>query len=96
MRVIRNADSSISVDQQEYIERKASMFGCDDKGSKIQSPMCARFMLDPRPEMPNSKMISYAREIMGSLIYATLTRLECKYACSKLSTVVTNPTEKDL
>jgi hypothetical protein len=41
-------------------------------------------------------MISYAREIMGSLIYATLTRPECKYACSKLSTVVTNPTEKDL
>ena len=33
---------------------------------------------------------------MGSLIYATLTRQECKYACSKLSSVVTNPTDKDI
>jgi hypothetical protein len=96
MRVIRNADASISIDQQEYIEKKASMYGCDTEGSKIWSPMCTQFKLDSRPEMPDPKMISYAREIMGSLIFATLTHPECKYACSKLSTVVTNPTEKDL
>ena len=98
MRITPNADSSILINQQEYIEKKADAFHQNGtKGSWIMSPMSAQFKLDDlRPETPDSNRVSYAQELMGSLIYATLTRPECKYACSKLSSVVTNPTVKEV
>ena len=47
MRITRNADSSISIDQQEYIEKKADAFHQNStKGSWIMSPMSAQFKLD--------------------------------------------------
>jgi hypothetical protein len=97
MRVTRNPDGSVSVDQQEYIEKKAALFGCDsDRGKKPTTPMCDKFRLDERPEVPDPERVTLARELVGSLNYATLTRPDVKYPCSKLASVVANPTEKDL
>ena len=97
MHVVRNADGSISVDQKEYIEKKAAAFDCvSQRGRAVLSPMSERFVLGPRPDVPDLSLVAHARELMGSLIYATLTRPECKYACSKLASVVTNPTEVDI
>jgi hypothetical protein len=97
MRVLRHDDGAISVDQKEYIEKKAKAFKCDDgRGRDVCSPMNNVFKFGPRPEVADQKLISYARELMGSLIYATLTRPDCKYSCSKLASVVTTPTEEDI
>lgn len=96
MRVVRNADGSTSIDQQEYIEKKAKAFNCEVQGTPFKSPMASDFKLGVRPEVPDKELVSYARELMGSLIYATLTRHECKYACSKLASVAVNPTRSDI
>ena len=58
--------------------------------------MDTKFVLDPRPEVVDKDMVQYARELMGSLIYATLTRHDCKYACSKLASAASNPTKRDI
>ena len=97
MRVTRNDDGSVSVDQQEYIEKKAAHFGCNGcVGKWPKTPMCDKFRLGDRPEVVDQKRVALAREIVGSLIYATLTRPDIKYPCSKLASVVTNPTEDDI
>jgi hypothetical protein len=97
MKVTRNSDGSISVDQSEYITKKAEAFKCDKKQGKVfRSPMDTKFILDPRPEVADKAMVKYARELMGSLIYATLTRHDCKYACSKLASAASNPTRRDI
>ena len=96
LRVTRDPDGSTYVDQAEYIEKKAKAFGCDGPGRFFKTPMAPGFKPGPRPEVADSSKVTLARELMGSLIYATLTWQECKYACSKLSSVVTNPTDKDI
>jgi hypothetical protein len=97
MRVTRNDDGSVSVDQEEYIEKKAVLFGCNTcSGKWPKTPMCDKFRLGARPDVVNLKHVSRARELVGSLIYATLTRPDIKYPCSKLASVVTNPTEDDM
>ena len=96
MTVKRHADGSITVNQQEYIEKKALAFDCTWSGRSVFTPMSDTFVLGPRPEVADKKLVSLARELMGSLIYATLTRPECKYACSKLASIVTNPTLVDI
>jgi hypothetical protein len=95
MRVKQNPDGSISVDQQEYIEKKAEAFGCKG-GRRCNTPMCESFKLGSRPSIVDAGRVKYARQLMGTLIYATLTRPECKYACSKLASVVTNPSKADI
>lgn len=65
-------------------------------GHPLANAMNNVFKFGPRPEVADQKLISYARELMGSLIYATLTRPDCKYSCSKLASVVTTPTEEDI
>ena len=97
MKVVKAPDGSISIDQSEYIEKKAKAFNCLGGGRRVFSPMDQRFELTEfRPTVPDTKLVSYARELMGSLIYATLTRPDCKYACSKLASVVTNPTSDEI
>jgi hypothetical protein len=96
LRVTKSTDGSISVDQQEYIEKKAAVFGVDKDVTKCKTPMAVGHMLGPRPETPNKGHVKLARELMGSLIYATLTRPDIKFACSKLASIVLNPSVEDL
>ena len=97
LRVKRDIERGITyVDQQEYIERKAAVFGITDNGYVYNTPMECNFKLGDRPEKADPELVKEARSIVGSLIYATLTRPECKYACSKLASVVTNPTQDDI
>ena len=84
------------VDQQEYIERKAAMFGITSDGYVYNTPMECNFKLGDRPAKVDTELVKEARSLVGSLIYATLTRPECKYPCSKLASVVTNPTQDDM
>jgi hypothetical protein len=85
-----------TVDQTEYIEKKAAQFGVTGDGHVYTMPMEQNFTLDDRPAVVDNKRVALARSLNGLLIYATLTRPECKYPCSKLATVVTNPTEGDV
>ena len=97
MRIRRLDNGSMTVDQTEYIEKKAAQFKCDDpKMTRYTTPMSANFQFVPRPEVVDVKLVAKARELMGSLIYASITRPDCKYPCSKLASVVTNPTEDDI
>jgi Reverse transcriptase (RNA-dependent DNA polymerase) len=96
LRVTQATDGSISVDQQEYIEKKAEMFGVDKDTKQYKTPMEVGFMLGPRPETVNKAHVTIARELMGSLIYSTLTRPDIKFACSKLASIVLNPSTDDL
>ena len=80
------------VDQQEYIEKKAALFGVNNTGRVYNTPMEDNFKLGERPAKVDPELVTEARSLVGSLIYATLTRPDCKYACSKLSSVVVNPT----
>ena len=96
MTVGRHADGSITVNQQEYIEKKAKAFGCAGGGRMVYTPMDSKFELGPRPEHVDKKLVAEARELMGSLIYATLTRPDCKFACSRLASIVTNPIADDI
>jgi hypothetical protein len=94
--VVRKDDGSTSVDQTEYIEKKARLFKCDGPGRTPATPMDVAYKVGKRPENPDKDRVALARSLMGSLIYATITRQECKYACSKLATTMTNPTEQDI
>ena len=95
LKVVRKDDGSIEVDQQEYIEKKAAVYECMS-GKWFQTPIESNFVLGPRPDVADKKLVDLARELMGSLIYATLTRPDCKFACSKLASVVINPTPADI
>jgi hypothetical protein len=86
-----------TVDQTEYVEKKAAQFGITGDGHVYYTmPMEQNFTLDDWPAVVDNKRVALARLLNGSLICATLTRPECKYPCSKLATVVTNPTEGDV
>jgi hypothetical protein len=85
-----------TVDQTESIEKKAAQFGVTGDGHVYTMPMEQNFTLDDWPAVVDNERVAWARSLNGSLIYATLTRPECKYPCSKLATVVTNPTEGDV
>jgi hypothetical protein len=84
------------VDQTEYILRKAKTFDIDAGGRHHKTPMDSDFKVGPRPDVPDENLVSTARKLLGSLIYATLTRPECKYAVSKLSTIATNPLPSEI
>jgi hypothetical protein len=97
LRVVRDmVAGTTKIDQTEYIAMKAAAFGVDGAGRDYKTPMEADFKLGPRPEEPDSNMVSEARSILGSIIYGTITRPECKFPCSKLSTIATNPVKSDI
>ena len=98
MRIRKQADGSYTVDQTEYITKKAIRYECDGvKMRRHSTPMDSNFEIEsPRPTEVDTQLVSVARELVGSLIYATITRHDCKFACSKLSSVVTNPTRNDI
>ena len=97
LRVRRDLERGVTyVDQEEYIEKKADMFGVKSEGYVYNTPMESNFKLGDRPAKADPELVKEARSMVGSLIYATLTRPDCKYACSKLASVVTNPTQDDL
>jgi hypothetical protein len=97
MRVKYDMDKGVTtVDQTEYIEKKASVYGISDDGYVYNTPMESNFKLGDRPATADPKLVEVARAMCGSLIYATLTRPECKFPCSKLASVVTNPTPDDI
>jgi hypothetical protein len=85
-----------TVDQTEYIEKKASVYGISDTGYVYNTPMECNFKLGERPAAVDPALVEEARSLCGSLIYATLTRPDCKYPCSKLASVVTNPRLEDM
>ena len=96
LRVTRDVEHGVTyVDQAEYIEKKAAMYGVNGEGFVYTTPMETNFKLDDRPAKVDQERVSESRSIVGALIYATLTRPDCKYACSKLASVVTNPTPAD-
>ena len=96
LRVTRDLrNGTISVDQTEYIEQKASQFGITEGGHVYKTPMETDFKLGERPATADVGLVKLARSLNGSLIYATLTRPECKYPCSKLASITINPTEDD-
>jgi hypothetical protein len=84
------------VDQTEYIENKAAVFGITGNGFVYNMPMESNFKLGERPEMVDPELVTEARLIVGLLIYSMLTRPDCKYACSKLASVVANPIPDDI
>ncbi len=85
------------VDQTEYIENKAAVFGITSNGYVYNTPMENNFKLsETRSKVANTKLVSDARALVGALIYATLTRPDCKYACSVLARVVTNSTVDEI
>jgi hypothetical protein len=97
LRVRRDLSLGVTyVDQTEYIENKATVFGITGNGYVFNTPMESNFKLGERPKDADAKLVTEARSIVGSLIYATLTRPDCKYACSKLASVVTNPIPDDI
>ena len=85
-----------TVDQTEYIEKKAALLGVKGEGFVYNTPMEQSFKFGDRPAVVNPELVAEARSLNGSLIYATLTRPDVKFPCSKLATVVTNPTESNL
>jgi hypothetical protein len=58
--------------------------------------MDQNFKFGERPEKPDPELVELARSLCGSLIYGTLMRPECKYQCSRLASVVTNPKPDDI
>ena len=97
MRVKYDMEKGVTtVDQTEYIQKKADVYGIKDEGYVYNTPMDCNFKLGERPKEVDHKLVQDARSLCGSLIYATLTRPECKYPCSKLASVVTNPTADDM
>ncbi len=85
------------VDQTEYIENKAALFCVTDKGYVYTTPMENNFRLSETwPKAANPALVSKARSLVGSLIYATLTRPDYEHACSVLARVVTNPTVDEI
>ena len=97
LRVTRDMVNGVTkVDQSEYIEKKAKLFGIKGEGYVYNTPMECEFKLGERPAKADPKLVTEARSLNGSLIYATLTRPDVKYPCSKLATIVTNPTADDL
>ncbi len=93
LRVKCDAASGVTtVDQTEYIENKAALFGIKGEGFVYNTPMEQGFKFSDRPESVNPEFVAEARSLNGSLIYATLTLPDVKFPCSKLASVVTNPT----
>jgi hypothetical protein len=43
--------------------------------------------VERRGATDSPQLVEKARKLIGSLIYATLTRPDCKYPCSKLASV---------
>jgi hypothetical protein len=98
LRVRRDLELGVTyVDQTEYIDNKAALFGVTDNGYVYSTPMENNFKLsETRPKVADPALVSEARALVGSLIYATLTRPDCKYACSVLARIVTNPTTDEI
>jgi transposase InsO family protein len=97
MRVKYDMDKGVTtVDQTEYIEKKARVYGIGDSGYVYNTPMECNFKLGDRPDEVDLELVDEARSMCGSLIYATLTRPECKFPCSKMASVVANPTPDDI
>ncbi len=80
-----------TVDQTKYIEKKAAHFGFTGDGHVYTVPMEQNFTLDDQPAVVDNERVVLARSLNGLLIYQTRV-----YPCSKLATVVTNPTEGDV
>jgi hypothetical protein len=97
MRVSYDREKGVTcVDQTEYIEKKAAVFGIKEEGCVYSTPMDQNFKFSERPETADPALVELARSLCGSLIYATLTRPDCKYPCSRLASIVTNPTPEDI
>ena len=96
MRVRCCSDGTITVDQEEYIVSKAQQFKCTAGSEKIFCPMGPTFQVGPKPEIIDTARVEMARKIVGSCIWATLTRQDIKFSCSRLASVVTCPTLRDI
>jgi hypothetical protein len=97
LRIIRDMDGGcLSVDQEQYIEDKAKFFGWDKHERRYATPMSATFQ-HGTPENPvNPATVTELREKNGSLLFATITRPDAKFACSKIAGVTAAPALSDV
>jgi hypothetical protein len=93
LRIIRDmAGGWTSVDQEEYITTKCKFYGYDKGSRRYATPMSATYKHSP-PVLPiDDALVAELREKNGSLLFATITRSDIKYLCSKIAGVTTTPT----
>jgi hypothetical protein len=93
LRIIRDmAGGWTSVDQEEYITAKCKFYGYDKGSRRYATPMSATYKHSP-PVLPiDEALVAELREKNCSLLFATITRSDIKYLCSKIAGVTTTPT----
>jgi hypothetical protein len=74
----------------------SKFFGWDKHERRYTTPMSATFQHGP-PESPvNPATVTELREKNGSLLFATVTRPDAKFACSKIAGVTAAPALSDV